>query len=75
MNLPNKLTMMRVIMVPFFMVFAAMSHMGTPQFNATYALIAGILFAVGQLYGFPGWLPGPQEPPGNGLWQVYGPAG
>ena len=27
MNLPNKLTMMRVIMVPFFMVFAAMSHM------------------------------------------------
>ena len=25
MNLPNKLTMMRVIMVPFFMVFAAMS--------------------------------------------------
>ena len=46
MNLPNKLTMMRVIMVPFFMVFAAMSHMGTPQFNATYALIAGILFAV-----------------------------
>ena len=31
MNLPNKLTMMRVIMVPFFMVFAALSHMGTPQ--------------------------------------------
>ena len=72
MNLPNKLTMMRVIMVPFFMVFAAMSHMGTPQFNATYALIAGILFAVAS---FTGWLPGPQEPPGNGLWQVYGPAG
>ena len=46
MNLPNKLTMMRVIMVPFFMVFAAMSHMGTLRFNATYALIAGILFAV-----------------------------
>ena len=46
MNLPNKLTMMRVIMVPFFMVFAAMSHMGTLRFNATYALIAGVLFAV-----------------------------
>ena len=44
--------MMRVIMVPFFMVFAAMSHMGTPQFNATYALIAGILFAVASFTDF-----------------------
>ena len=52
MNLPNKLTMMRVIMVPFFMVFAAMSHMGTPKFNATYALIAGILFAVASFTDF-----------------------
>ena len=52
MNLPNKLTVMRVIMVPFFMVFAAMSHMGTPQFNATYALIAGILFAVASFTDF-----------------------
>ena len=52
MNLTNKLTMMRVIMVPFFMVFAAMSHMGTPQFNATYALIAGILFAVASFTDF-----------------------
>ena len=52
MNLPNKLTMMRVIMVPFFMVFAAMSHMGTLQFNATYALIAGILFAVASFTDF-----------------------
>ena len=52
MNLPNKLTMMRVIMVPFFMVFAAMSHMGTLRFNATYALIAGILFAVASFSDF-----------------------
>ena len=52
MNLPNKLTMMRVIMVPFFMVFAAMSHMGTLRFNATYALIAGILFAVASFTDF-----------------------
>ena len=58
MNLPNKLTMMRVIMVPFFMVFAAMSHMGTLQFNATYALIAGILFAVASFTDFlDGYLP------------------
>ena len=52
MNLPNKLTMMRVIMVPFFMVFAAMSRMGTLRFNATYALIAGILFAVASFTDF-----------------------
>lgn len=47
MNLPNKLTMMRVIMVPFFMVFAAMSHMGTPQFNVCldsgYSVCCGAL--------------------------------
>ena len=30
MNLPNKLTMMRVIMVPFFMVFAASSMQRMP---------------------------------------------
>ena len=52
MNMPNKLTMMRVIMVPFFMVFAAMSHMGTLRFNATYALIAGILFAAASFTDF-----------------------
>ena len=28
MNLPNKLTMLRVILVPFFMFFAAGSHIG-----------------------------------------------
>ena len=26
MNLPNKLTMMRVVLVPMFMIFAALSH-------------------------------------------------
>ncbi len=52
MNLPNKLTMLRVIMVPFFMVFAAMSHYGSAGFNATYSLIAGILFAAASFTDF-----------------------
>ena len=46
MNLPNKLTMLRVILVPVFMVFAACSRYGTADFNPTFALIAGIIFAV-----------------------------
>ena len=52
MNLPNKLTMLRVIMVPFFMVFAAMSHYGSAGFNATYSLIAGVLFAAASFTDF-----------------------
>ena len=52
MNLPNKLTMLRVIMVPFFMVFAAMSHYGSAGFNATYRLIAGVLFAAASFTDF-----------------------
>ena len=46
MNLPNKLTMARVALVPVFMVFAALCCYGTAEFNATFALIAGVVFAV-----------------------------
>lgn len=52
MNLPNKLTMMRVILVPVFMVFAAMAHYGTAQFNAAYMLVAGVIFAVASITDF-----------------------
>ena len=45
MNLPNKLTMLRVILVPVFMVFAACSRYGTADFNPAFALVAGIIFA------------------------------
>ena len=46
MNLPNKLTMMRVVLVPVFMVFAALAKYGTADFNATFSLVAGIIFTV-----------------------------
>ena len=52
MNLPNKLTMLRVIMVPFFMAFAALCKYGTTQFSAAYGLIAGVLFAVARVTDF-----------------------
>ena len=52
MNLPNKLTMMRVILVPVFMIFAAISHYGTADFNAAYMLIAGVIFAVASITDF-----------------------
>ena len=52
MNLPNKLTMMRVILVPVFMVFAALAKYGTADFNAAFSLVAGIIFAVASMTDF-----------------------
>ena len=52
MNLPNKLTMMRVVLVPVFMIFAAVSHYGTADFHAAYMLIAGIIFAIASITDF-----------------------
>ena len=52
MNLPNKLTMMRVVLVPVFMIFAALSHYGTADFNAAFMLTAGIIFAVASYTDF-----------------------
>mgnify|MGYP001638249332 CR=1 FL=1 len=52
MNLPNKLTMLRVIRVPVFMVFAALCRYGTQDFNAGLMLAAGIVFAVASFTDF-----------------------
>ena len=52
MNLPNKLTMLRVILVPVFMVFAAFSGYGTAKYNQTFMLVAGIVFAVASITDF-----------------------
>ena len=52
MNLPNKLTMMRVVLVPVFMVFAALAKYGTADFNATFSLVAGIIFTVASITDF-----------------------
>ena len=45
MNLPNKLTLCRIILVPVFMIFVSLTESGTETFNATWYLVAGIVFA------------------------------
>ena len=52
MNLPNKLTMLRVILVPFFMFFAAGSHIGTSAYNPVFHLVAGVIFAAASFTDF-----------------------
>ena len=50
MNLPNKLTMLRVILVPVFMVFAALGGAGTG--SPALMLAAGIVFAAASFTDF-----------------------
>ena len=48
MNLPNKLTLTRIILVPVFMIFASLTSLdgiADGTFNATFYLLAGIVFA------------------------------
>ena len=52
MNLPNKLTMLRVVLVPVFMVFAAFGGLGTDAYNPVAQLVAGIIFAVASITDF-----------------------
>ena len=46
MNLPNKLTMARILLVPVFMVFASMTRYNTEGYTAAWYLAAGGVFAV-----------------------------
>ena len=52
MNLPNKLTLTRIILVPVFMIFASLTQFGTDEFNPTLYLLAGIVFAVASFTDF-----------------------
>lgn len=52
LNLPNKLTLLRVLLVPVFMVFAALSHYGRYDFNPALSLIAGVIFAAASFTDF-----------------------
>ena len=52
MNLPNKLTLLRVFLVPVFMVFAALGGYGTAENNALMNLLACFVFAVASFTDF-----------------------
>lgn len=52
MNLPNKLTLARVALVPVFMVLAALAGYGTPHYSPALMLAAGIVFAAASFTDF-----------------------
>lgn len=52
MNLPNKLTLTRIVLVPVFMVFVSLTQYGTAEYNAAWYLLAGIVFAAASFTDF-----------------------
>ena len=55
MNLPNKLTLTRIILVPVFMIFVSLTSLDgivAGTFNATFYLLAGIVFAAASFTDF-----------------------
>ena len=52
MNLPNKLTLTRILLVPVFMVFVSMGQYGTSDFDTTWYLVAGVVFAAASFTDF-----------------------
>ena len=55
MNLPNKLTLTRILLVPVFMVFVSLTSLNgiaDGSFQQTYYLIAGIVFAAASFTDF-----------------------
>ena len=49
MNLPNKLTLTRIILVPVFMIFVSLTQFGYEDFNAAWYLVAGVIFAIASI--------------------------
>ena len=55
MNLPNKLTLTRILLVPVFMVFVSLTSLNgiaDGSFQPTYYLVAGIVFAAASFTDF-----------------------
>ena len=52
MNLPNTLTLTRILLVPVFMIFVSLGQYITPSYNPRYYLIAGLIFAVASFTDF-----------------------
>lgn len=52
MNLPNKLTLLRMLLVPVYMVFVSLTQYGTAEYNSLYYLLAGVVFAAASFTDF-----------------------
>ena len=52
MNLPNKLTLLRILLVPVFMVLAGMGQYGTSGYRPGWYLAAGVVFALASFTDF-----------------------
>ena len=52
MNLPNKLTLTRIVLVPVFMIFVSLTQVGTDSFRPAWYLVAGIVFAAASITDF-----------------------
>lgn len=52
MNLPNKLTLARMLLVPVFMVFVSLSQYGTAGYESWHYLVAGLVFAIASFTDF-----------------------
>lgn len=52
MNLPNKLTLARMLLVPVFMVFVSLSCYGAADYQSWHYLVAGIVFAAASFTDF-----------------------
>ena len=52
MNLPNKLTLLRIVLVPVFMVMAGMGQYGTSSYQSAWYLAAAVVFAVASFTDF-----------------------
>ena len=52
MNLPNKLTLTRIVLVPVFMIFVSLTQVGTDSFRPVWYLVAGIIFAAASFTDF-----------------------
>ena len=49
LNLPNKLTLLRVLLVPVFMVFAAGVHFGQSDFSPLRSVRAAAVFGLASI--------------------------
>ncbi len=49
MNLPNKLTLARIVLVPVFMIFASLGKIGTLDYSRGMYLAAAIVFALASI--------------------------